>query len=82
MRHMIVTRRRIDSNGDCANLSRQDQPCLGRLDMSDHHEMVFTTADGMDYPAHEQQYKTFIKIGMIAAATVATIVVLMAIFLG
>jgi hypothetical protein len=50
--------------------------------MSDHSEMVFTTADGMDYPAHEQQYKTFIKIGMIATATVATVVVLMAIFLG
>jgi hypothetical protein len=81
MRHMIVTRRRIDSNGDCANLSRQDQPCLGRLDMSDHHEMVFTTADGMDYPAHEQQYKTFIKIGTICTAAVITIVALMAIFL-
>ena len=49
--------------------------------MSDHSEIQYSTADGMDYPAHEQQYKTFIKIGMIAAATVATIVVLMAIFL-
>lgn len=79
---MIVTRRRIDSKGDCANLSRQDQPCLGRLDMSDHSEMVYSTAEGMDYPAHEQQFKTFIKIGMTATAVIATIVVLMAIFLG
>jgi len=35
----------------------------------------------MDYPAHEQQYQTFIKIGTIATAAVITIVVLMAIFL-
>ena len=49
--------------------------------MSDHSEM-YSTSEGMDYPAHEQQFKTFIKIGMIATATVATIVVLMAIFLG
>jgi hypothetical protein len=35
----------------------------------------------MDYPAHEQQYKAFIKIGMIATGTIATIVILMAIFL-
>ncbi|WP_438274535.1 aa3-type cytochrome c oxidase subunit IV [Nitrobacter sp.] len=50
--------------------------------MSDHSEMVYTTSDGMDYPAHERQYRTFIKIGLIAAATVATIVILLAIFLG
>jgi hypothetical protein len=35
----------------------------------------------MDYPAHEQQYQTFIRIGVIGAAAVITIVVLMAIFL-
>ena len=81
MRHMIVTRRRIDSNGDCANLSRPDQPWVGKLDMSDHSEVTYSTADGMDYPAHEQQYQTFIKIGTIATAAVITIVVLMAIFL-
>ncbi|WP_438278725.1 aa3-type cytochrome c oxidase subunit IV [Nitrobacter sp.] len=50
--------------------------------MSDHSEMVYTTSDGMDYPAHERQYKNFIKIGLIAAGTVATIVILLAIFLG
>lgn len=55
--------------------------CFGRLDMSDHSEIVYTTSDGMDYPAHEQQYKAFIKIGMVAAGAVATIVILMAIFL-
>jgi hypothetical protein len=35
----------------------------------------------MDYPAHEQQYKAFIKTGATAAAAVATVVILMAIFL-
>lgn len=49
--------------------------------MSDHRENVYSTATGMDYPAHEQQYKSFIKIGMIIAGAVATIVILMAIFL-
>ena len=44
-------------------------------------ENVYSTSEGMDYPAHEQQYKSFIKIGMIATGTVATIVILMAIFL-
>jgi hypothetical protein len=36
----------------------------------------------MDYPAHERQFKSFVKIGIIAVASIATIVVLMAIFLG
>jgi len=49
--------------------------------MSDHNEIVYSTSEGMDYPAHEQQYKTFIKIGMTATTAVITIVVLMAIFL-
>jgi hypothetical protein len=50
--------------------------------MPDHSEMVYSTSEEMDYPAHEQQFKTFIKIVVIATATVAIIVVLMAIFLG
>jgi hypothetical protein len=50
--------------------------------MSDHSEMVYSTSEGMDYPAHEQQFKTFVKIGVTATATIATIVILMAIFLG
>ena len=64
-----------------ANFSRQDQPCLGRLDMSDHSDIQYSTSDGMDYPAHEQQYQTFVKIGVTATAVVVAIVVLMAIFL-
>ena len=49
--------------------------------MSDHSEIQYSASEGMDYPAHEQQYQAFIKILVIAAATVITIVVLMAIFL-
>jgi hypothetical protein len=49
--------------------------------MSDHSEIEYSTSEGMDYPAHEQQFKAFIKILLIATASVATIVVLMAIFL-
>jgi hypothetical protein len=35
----------------------------------------------MDYPAHEDMYKTFIKFGTIGTAAVITLVSLMAIFL-
>ena len=49
--------------------------------MSDHSEIVYSTSDGMDYPAHERQYKAFIKVGATATAAVATVVGLMAIFL-
>jgi hypothetical protein len=49
--------------------------------MSDHGELMYSTAEGMDYPAHEQTYKTFLKIGTIGAAVAATVVVLLAIFL-
>lgn len=50
--------------------------------MSDHSEIVYSTSEGMDYPAHERQFKAFIKIGMIATAAVATVVILLGIFLG
>ena len=69
------------SHSNRASLSMQAQRALGDFEMSDHRENVYSTATGMDYPAHEQQYKTFIKIGMIASGAVATIVILMAIFL-
>jgi hypothetical protein len=52
-----------------------------RLDVSDHGEIVYSTADGMDYPAHEGTYKAFIKMGTIGTGIVITIVSLMAIFL-
>jgi hypothetical protein len=54
---------------------------LGDLNMSDHTGIVYSTAEGMDYPAHEKTYKSFLKLGTIFAMTVATIVVLLAIFL-
>jgi hypothetical protein len=53
----------------------------GKLDMSDHGELTYSTAEGMDYPAHEETYKSFIKFGTIGAAVVVTVVVLLAIFL-
>ncbi|WP_425909416.1 aa3-type cytochrome c oxidase subunit IV [Nitrobacter sp. TKz-YC02] len=49
--------------------------------MSDHGELSYSTAEGMDYPAHEETYKSFIKLGTIGAAVVVTVVVLLAIFL-
>jgi hypothetical protein len=58
-----------------------DQQNFERLDMSDHSEIVYSTAEGMDYPAHEQQYKMFLRMGTLGTATAATVVVLLAIFL-
>jgi hypothetical protein len=49
--------------------------------MSDHHEVAYTTADGNDYPAHEQTYEGFIKLVKYGSAFVIFIVAMMAIFL-
>jgi hypothetical protein len=49
--------------------------------MSDHGELTYSTAEGMDYPAHEQTYKAFLKIGTLGAAAVITVVILLAVFL-
>ncbi len=65
---------------DWGNSTRQYQPGW-RLDVSDHSEVTYSTADGMDYPAHEATYVGFIKMGTYGAAAVIFIVVMMAIFL-
>jgi hypothetical protein len=49
--------------------------------MADHSEVTYSTADGMDYPAHEATYEGFIKLVKYGTATVVIIVALMAIFL-
>jgi hypothetical protein len=49
--------------------------------MADHSEVAYTTADGNDYPAHEQTYEGFIKLVKYGTFTVAIIVALMGYFL-
>ncbi|HEY0220217.1 MAG TPA: aa3-type cytochrome c oxidase subunit IV [Afipia sp.] len=49
--------------------------------MSDHNEVAYTTADGMDYPAHEQSYEGFLAMTKYGTIGVIMILVLMAIFL-
>lgn len=49
--------------------------------MADHKELGYTTADGNDYPAHEQTYEGFIVLVKYGTIAVITIVALMAIFL-
>ena len=49
--------------------------------MADHGEMTYTTADGMDYAAHEATYEGFIKLVKWGTFSVALILILMAIFL-
>ena len=52
--------------------------------MADHNLdgfTAYTTADGMDYPAHEATYEGFIKLVKYGSAAVAIILILMAIFL-
>jgi DMSO/TMAO reductase YedYZ molybdopterin-dependent catalytic subunit len=49
--------------------------------MAGHTEVVFTTADGNDYAAHEQTYEGFLKLVKYGTAAVLFIVAMMAIFL-
>jgi len=52
--------------------------------MADQHLdgfTAYTTADGMDYPAHEATYEGFIKLVKFGSGSVALILILMAIFL-
>jgi Bacterial aa3 type cytochrome c oxidase subunit IV len=50
--------------------------------MSDHAEVEYATADGNDYAAHEETYETFVRITKVMVITIATILILMAYFLG
>ena len=45
--------------------------------MADHNEVAYTTADGNDYPAHEQTYEGFIMLVKYGTAAVVLIVALM-----
>lgn len=49
--------------------------------MANHVEVTYTTADGMDYPAHEATYEGFIKLVKYGTSAVVVILILMAIFL-
>ncbi len=49
--------------------------------MADHGEVEYATATGNDYAAHEQTYRSFVTLVKVGMAVVATIVILMAIFL-
>ena len=49
--------------------------------MSDHSEVAYTTADGNDYPAHEQTYEGFLMMTKYGTLAVIAIIALMAIFL-
>jgi hypothetical protein len=49
--------------------------------ISEHGAVTYTTADGMDYPAHEATYEGFIKLVKYGSATVVVILILMAYFL-
>jgi hypothetical protein len=49
--------------------------------MAEHNEVAYTTADGNDYPAHEQTYEGFIKLVKYGTGAVAVIVFMMYLFL-
>ncbi|ACI92228.1 conserved domain protein [Afipia carboxidovorans OM5] len=49
--------------------------------MADHNEVAYTTADGNDYPAHEQSYEDFLKLMKYTGIATVVVLVLMAIFL-
>ncbi len=49
--------------------------------MADHNEVAYTTADGNDYPAHEQTYEGFSMLVKYGTPAVVIIVALMGFFL-
>ena len=49
--------------------------------MAEHNEVAYSTADGNDYPAHEQTYEGFLTLLKYRTFTVAIILALMAYFL-
>jgi len=49
--------------------------------MADHGELEYATAEGNDYAAHEQAYRSFITLVKVCLAAIAIIVILMAYFL-
>jgi hypothetical protein len=49
--------------------------------MADHGEVAYSTAEGNDYPAHEQTYEGFIKLVKYGTGSVVLLLILMAIFL-
>jgi hypothetical protein len=49
--------------------------------MEEHNEVAYTTADGNDYPAHEETYEGFVKLVKYGTGAVIFILAMMAIFL-
>jgi hypothetical protein len=49
--------------------------------MADHGEVEYATAEGNDYPAHEQTYENFITLVKVIMTIVIIILVGMAYFL-
>lgn len=49
--------------------------------MADHSETTYSNAEGMDYPAHEDMYRFFVRLVTWGTVVVIAIVVLMAVFL-
>lgn len=49
--------------------------------MADHGEVQYATADGNDYPAHEETYRNFVNLTKTGIIVVVVILVLMAYFL-
>lgn len=49
--------------------------------MAEHNEVAYTTAEGNDYPAHEQTYEGFIMLVKYGSLAVIFILVMMYIFL-
>lgn len=47
--------------------------------MADHAEVQYASADGNDYPAHENQYENFVHIVIVGICHVVNIVLALAI---
>jgi hypothetical protein len=65
----------------CANGGATIGCPAGEGPMADHSEVAYTTADGNDYPAHEQTYLGFLTLVKWSTLTLAAILLLMFFFL-
>ncbi len=49
--------------------------------MADHGELDYATAEGNDYPSHENTYRSFVTLVKVGISVVVVILILMAFFL-
>jgi hypothetical protein len=66
---------------DYDSFDRRHRTTEDRISMAQHSEVAHTTPDDNDYAAHEQTYEGFLRLVKYSVASIALLLILMAIFL-